>query len=70
MYEFERSVLTKEQLARKTGKDMGADVLGASGGEFHDVLRALAGLCYQGLSRDWHLHVAFPCARCQSRLYI
>lgn len=33
MYEFERSVLSKEQLAQKTGKDMGSDVLGATGGE-------------------------------------
>lgn len=32
MYEFERSVLSKDQLAQKTGKDMGSDVLGASGG--------------------------------------
>lgn len=33
MYEFERSVLSKDQLAQKTGKDVGADVLvGSSGG--------------------------------------
>eukprot|EP00752_Nemacystus_decipiens_P017831 g15987.t1 len=31
MYEFERSVLSKEQLAQKTGKDMGDDVMGAEG---------------------------------------
>lgn len=31
MYEFERSVLSKEQLAQKTGKDMGEDVMGAEG---------------------------------------
>lgn len=33
IYEFERSVLSKDQLAQKTGKDMGDDVMGASGGE-------------------------------------
>lgn len=32
MYEFERSVLSKEELARKTGRDAGEDVLGAKGG--------------------------------------
>ncbi|CBJ30096.1 IAP100 protein [Ectocarpus siliculosus] len=31
MYEFERSVLSKDQLAQKTGKDMGDDVMGAEG---------------------------------------
>lgn len=33
MYEFERSVLSKDQLAQKSGKDMGDDVMGASGGD-------------------------------------
>ncbi|CAM9178612.1 unnamed protein product [Pylaiella littoralis] len=32
MYEFERSVLSKDQLARKTGKDMGDDVMGSEAG--------------------------------------
>ena len=38
MYEFERSVLSKGEMARKTGKDAGDDVLGATGGERGCVL--------------------------------
>ena len=37
MYEFERSVLSKDQLAQKTGKDMGDDVMGAEGDKSRDV---------------------------------
>lgn len=33
LYEFERSVLSKDQLAAKTGKDAGSDVLLSSAGE-------------------------------------
>ena len=41
MYEFERSVLSKDQLAQKSGKDMGDDVMGATGGEGLIVLGSL-----------------------------
>ena len=51
MYEFERSVLSKEQLAQKTGKDMGDDVMGATGGERFSFFLGVGGgggvaLCY------------------------